>query len=45
MFAAHYCDQNPSAFASADTAFILSFSICMLNTDAHSVHVKDKMSK
>ncbi|CAD2214953.1 ADP-ribosylation factor guanine nucleotide-exchange factor 1(brefeldin A-inhibited) [Angomonas deanei] len=44
LFAAHYCSQNPSVFTQADTAFILSFSICMLNTDAHSPHVKNKMT-
>ncbi|AIN97718.1 hypothetical protein LPMP_202240 [Leishmania panamensis] len=45
LFAAQYCHQNPGIFASADTAFILSFSICMLNTDAHSPHIKNKMTK
>ncbi|CBZ30362.1 conserved hypothetical protein [Leishmania mexicana MHOM/GT/2001/U1103] len=45
LFAAQYCRQNPGIFSSADTAFILSFSICMLNTDAHSRHVKNKMTK
>lgn len=44
IFAAQYCRQNPTVFTSADTAFILSFSICMLNTDAHSAHIKDKMT-
>lgn len=45
LFAAQYCRQNHGVFGSADTAFILSFSICMLNTDAHSPHIKNKMSK
>ncbi|KAG5493990.1 hypothetical protein JKF63_01823 [Porcisia hertigi] len=45
LFAAQYYRQNPSVFGSADTAFILSFSICMLNTDAHSPHIKNKMTK
>ncbi|TPP46859.1 Sec7 domain family protein [Leishmania donovani] len=45
LFAAQYCRQNPGIFGSADTAFILSFSICMLNTDAHSPHIKNKMTK
>ncbi|KAG5468296.1 hypothetical protein LSCM1_02275 [Leishmania martiniquensis] len=45
LFAAQYCRQNPGIFISADTAFILSFSICMLNTDAHSPHIKNKMTK
>ncbi|RNF01653.1 ADP-ribosylation factor guanine nucleotide-exchange factor 1(brefeldin A-inhibited) [Trypanosoma conorhini] len=44
IFAAQYCKENPTAFHSANTAFILSFSICMLNTDAHSPHVKNKMT-
>ncbi|PBJ69904.1 hypothetical protein BCY84_18915 [Trypanosoma cruzi cruzi] len=44
IFAAQYCKENPTAFRSANTAFILSFSICMLNTDAHSPHVKNKMT-
>ncbi|EPY28705.1 hypothetical protein STCU_04922 [Strigomonas culicis] len=44
LFASHYCHQNPTVFSSADTAFVLSFSICMLNTDAHSRHVKNKMT-
>ncbi|GET92315.1 hypothetical protein, conserved [Leishmania tarentolae] len=45
LFAAQYCRQNPGIFGSADTAFILAFSICMLNTDAHSPHIKNKMTK
>ncbi|KPI90506.1 hypothetical protein ABL78_0436 [Leptomonas seymouri] len=45
LFAAQYCRQNHGVFGSADTAFILSFSICMLNTDAHSPHIKNKMTK
>lgn len=45
LFAAQYCRQNPGIFGSADTAFILSFSICMLNTDAHSPHIKNKMTR
>lgn len=44
LFAERYCEQNPGAFSSAGTAYILAFSIMMLNTDAHSVHVKSKMT-
>ncbi len=44
QFAERYCSQNPSAFSSPGTAYILSFSIMMLNTDLHSVHVKAKMT-
>eukprot|EP00796_Vickermania_ingenoplastis_P007278 gene7278-5122_t len=43
LFSAHYCSQNAEAFPSADAAFILSFSMCMLNTDAHSPHIKNRM--
>jgi hypothetical protein len=43
-FASRYCDQNPDAFAEQDTAYVLAFSIMMLNTDAHSVNVKTKMT-
>ncbi|CCW60657.1 unnamed protein product [Phytomonas sp. EM1] len=45
LFAAHYCRQNPDQFCSAESAFILSYSVCMLNTDAHSPHIKDKMTE
>lgn len=44
LFAEKYCSENPDAFSSAGTAYILAFSIMMLNTDAHSVHVKSKMT-
>lgn len=44
LFAERYCEQNPDAFSSPGTAYILSFSIMMLNTDAHSIHVKSKMT-
>jgi len=46
-FAAHYASQRPGVFSSADTAYVLGFSAIMLNTDAHSVQIKQKnrMSK
>uniref|UniRef100_A0A0E0C926 SEC7 domain-containing protein n=1 Tax=Oryza meridionalis TaxID=40149 RepID=A0A0E0C926_9ORYZ len=44
-FAERYCKCNPNAFTSADTAYILAYSVILLNTDAHSIMVKDKMSK
>jgi brefeldin A-inhibited guanine nucleotide-exchange protein len=31
-FAERYCFHNPGVFPSADTAFILSFSVIMLQT-------------
>ena len=46
-FAERYSEQNPDAFPSADVAFILSFSIIMLNTDLHNPSIKEekKMTK
>ncbi|KAG7368959.1 RalF-like Dot/Icm system translocated protein [Nitzschia inconspicua] len=41
-FAEHYTEQNPLSFASADVAFILSFSIIMLNTDLHNPAIKEE---
>ncbi|CAN0458288.1 unnamed protein product, partial [Ectocarpus sp. 8 AP-2014] len=35
-FSERFCLQNPTVFPSADTAFILAFSIIMLNTDLHN---------
>ena len=32
-------------FASADTAYVLAYSIIMLTTDLHSAQVKNKMTK
>ncbi|KAI3796526.1 hypothetical protein L1987_39200 [Smallanthus sonchifolius] len=43
-FAERYCKCNPKAFASADTAYVLAYSVIMLNTDAHNAMVKNKMS-
>jgi brefeldin A-inhibited guanine nucleotide-exchange protein len=44
-FAERFCRVNPGAFKSADTAYVLSYSVIMLNTDAHNPMVKTKMSK
>jgi cytohesin len=35
-FAQHYFLQNPNIFLSSDTAYVLSFSLIMLNTDLHN---------
>ncbi|XP_043718466.1 brefeldin A-inhibited guanine nucleotide-exchange protein 2-like [Telopea speciosissima] len=43
-FAQRYCKCNPKAFISADTAYVLAYSVIMLNTDAHNPMVKNKMS-
>lgn len=44
-FAERYCKCNPNSFKSADTAYVLAYSVIMLNTDAHNSMVKDKMTK
>lgn len=46
-FASRYCECNPNnnLFASADTVYVLAFSIIMLTTDLHSPQVKNKMTK
>jgi len=43
-FAERYCKCNPNSFKSADTAYVLAYSVIMLNTDAHNSMVKDKVS-
>lgn len=53
LFAQVYCIQNPIEFSSpgsifyllADSAYILAFSLIMLNTDLHNPQVKHKISK
>lgn len=46
-FASRYCECNPNQtlFASADTVYVLAFSVIMLTTDLHSPQVKNKMTK
>uniref|UniRef100_UPI00358E014C brefeldin A-inhibited guanine nucleotide-exchange protein 1-like n=1 Tax=Myxine glutinosa TaxID=7769 RepID=UPI00358E014C len=46
-FAARYCqcNQGQTLFASADTAYVLAYSVIMLTTDLHSAQVKHKMTK
>ncbi|KAJ5889025.1 hypothetical protein N7495_009066 [Penicillium taxi] len=41
-FAERYTDQNPNAFANADTAYVLAYSVIMLNTDQHSTKLKGR---
>ena len=43
-FANRYYDAHPDKFRVADTAYILAFSLIMLNTDAHSDQIEHKMS-
>ena len=42
-FAESYCKCNPKVFSSADTAYVLAYSVIMLNTDAHNPMVKSKV--
>ncbi|EJD00904.1 Sec7-domain-containing protein [Fomitiporia mediterranea MF3/22] len=45
-FSERYIAGNPQAsFANADTAYVLSYSTIMLNTDAHNPVVKQRMTK
>ena len=39
-FAERYTLLNPTVFPSSDTAFILAFSVIMLNTDLHNPSIK-----
>ncbi|KAJ3313350.1 guanine nucleotide exchange protein for ADP-robosylation factor [Boothiomyces sp. JEL0838] len=44
-FAEIYVKGNPTSFSSADTAYVLAYSVIMLNTDQHNSQVKRKMTK
>ena len=44
-FAERYCRDNPRAFSTADGAYLLSFAIIMLNTDAHNPMADAHMTK
>jgi guanine nucleotide-exchange factor len=45
-FAAKYCADNPqSIFPNSDAAYILSFSVIMLNTDAHNPAIQQKVQQ
>jgi brefeldin A-inhibited guanine nucleotide-exchange protein len=41
-FAERYTTQNPNAFANADTAYVLAYSVILLNTDQHSSKMKGR---
>lgn len=43
-FAERYTEGNKTAFANADTAYKLAYSVIMLNTDAHNPQVKHRMT-
>jgi len=44
-FACNYLDQNPKTFDSPAVAYVLAFSLIMLNTDLHNPNNKQKMTK
>ncbi|KAL4905172.1 hypothetical protein BDW74DRAFT_19938 [Aspergillus multicolor] len=41
-FSERYVTQNPNAFANADTAYVLAYSVILLNTDQHSSKMKGR---
>lgn len=43
-FAERYCKDNPEVFKTADGAYLLSFALIMLNTDAHNPMADKKLS-
>ncbi|CAG8660697.1 2233_t:CDS:2, partial [Cetraspora pellucida] len=44
-FAKSYHESNPDLFPSADTPYMLAFSLLMLHTDVYNKSVKQKMTK
>ncbi|TPX34074.1 hypothetical protein SmJEL517_g03259 [Synchytrium microbalum] len=44
-FAERYLKGNSQTFTSADTAYVLAYSVVMLNTDQHNTQVKRRMTK
>ena len=44
-FAEQYHQHNPGMFSSADTAYVLAYSVILLNSDAHNPQVKKRMTK
>lgn len=38
-FANTFCEQNPDLFVNTDAAFVLAFSVIMLNTDLHNPNI------
>lgn len=43
-FGRHYYKYNSDTFRSADAAYVLAYSVIMLNTDQHNNQVKNKMT-
>ncbi|KAJ1556021.1 guanine nucleotide exchange protein for ADP-robosylation factor [Cladochytrium tenue] len=44
-FAQRYVQGNPTSFSTADTAYVLAYSVIMLNTDQHNPQVKKRMTE
>ncbi|RKP26138.1 hypothetical protein SYNPS1DRAFT_28155 [Syncephalis pseudoplumigaleata] len=44
-FAERYVMYNPQEFANADTAYVLAYSVILLNTDQYNPQVKKRMTK
>lgn len=44
-FAGVYCRDNPGILSDTDAAYLLAFSIVMLNADAHTATLTNKMSR
>lgn len=44
-FAQRYHSNNPGIFPDSDSAYLLAFSLIMLNTDSHNPAIKNKMTK
>jgi len=42
-FAERYCKDNPDVFQTSDGAYLLSFALIMLNTDAHNPMADKKL--
>lgn len=42
-FAERFVKCNPAAFKSADVAYVLAYSVIMLNTDAHNPQVRESL--
>ncbi|KAK9453145.1 hypothetical protein V1511DRAFT_513092 [Dipodascopsis uninucleata] len=43
-FSERYCEFEPKEVANKDAAFVLSYSIIILNTDLHSYQVRNRMT-
>ncbi|RNA40271.1 cytohesin-1 isoform X2 [Brachionus plicatilis] len=43
-FSQRFCECNPGVFANAESCYVVSFAIIMLNTNLHNPNVKDKQT-